>query len=74
MNELLIPMLAASVSADADAVIKIVIQIVVIGLIFWLLWWLLNYVNPPEPFKKVGIVLLALVGVVLLIRILLQFL
>ena len=30
---------------------------------FWLLYWLVNYINPPEPFKKVATVVLAVLAV-----------
>ena len=56
---------------SGDAVINSVIWLIVYGVILWLLWWLLNYVNPPEPFKKVGNVILAIIAVVLIINVLL---
>jgi hypothetical protein len=50
-----------------ETVISLVVYLVVAGLIFWLLYWLLNYVNPPEPFKKVGTIILAILMVLVLI-------
>jgi uncharacterized membrane protein YwzB len=47
------------------------VTLVVVGLIFWVLWWGLNAINPPEPFKKVGTVILVLVACVYLINFLL---
>jgi hypothetical protein len=44
--------------------------VICIGLVFWLLWWLLDYIKPPEPFYKVGRVLLAVAAVLFLINIL----
>lgn len=52
------------------ALVYAVVTIIVIGLVFWLLWWLLNFVNPPEPFKKIGSVILAVAAVLVLISIL----
>jgi hypothetical protein len=45
---------------------------VVAGLIFWLLYWLVSYVNPPEPFKKIATVILAILAVLVIIGILLS--
>lgn len=47
------------------------IWLVVAGIIIWLLWWALNTINPPEPFKKVGTVIIVLATVIILINILL---
>ena len=56
---------------SSDNVIHTVIWVIVVGLIFYLLWWLLDYVKPPEPFYKVGKILLAVAAVLVLINILL---
>ena len=53
-------------------VVNLVIYLMVAGLIFWLLWWLVNYINPPEPFKKVATVVLAVLAVLVAIGILLS--
>lgn len=53
--------------------VYLVLYIIVAGLIFWLLWFLLNYINPPEPFKKIGSVALVVLGVLVCIGILLSF-
>ena len=66
------PILAATTALIADSMIRIVIWLVCIGLIFWLLWWLISYVGLPEPFLKVARVVLALAGVIVLIKILLS--
>lgn len=55
-----------------SGVVTAVIYIIVAGLVFWLLYWLLNYTNPPQPFKKVGMVILAILGVLVVIGILLS--
>jgi hypothetical protein len=55
-----------------SAVITVVIYLVVAGLIFWLLWWLVNYIAPPEPFRKVANVILAVAGVLVVCGILLS--
>lgn len=64
----LIPILAA---ISTDSLIHSLIWLVVVGLIVWLLYWALNTINPPEPFKKVGTVIIVLVTVIVLINILL---
>lgn len=55
-----------------SAMVNVIVLLVVAGLIFWLLWWLINYCNPPEPFKKVGNIILAVAAVVVIIGILLS--
>jgi hypothetical protein len=55
-----------------SAVITVIVYLVVAGLIFWLLWWLVNYIAPPEPFRKVANVVLAILGVLVVCSILLS--
>jgi heme A synthase len=52
--------------------VRVVIYLIVAGLVFWLLWWLVNYVAPPEPFRKIANVVLAIVAVLVIIGILLS--
>ena len=52
--------------------VSVVIYLIVAGLIFWLLWWLVNYVAPPEPFRKIVNVVLAILAVLVVIGILLS--
>ncbi len=49
-----------------------IVYLIVAGLVFSLLWWLVNYTNPPEPFKKIASVVLAIVAVLVVIGILLS--
>lgn len=55
---------------SGEAVISTLVWLVCLGLIFWLLWWLVNYINPPEPFKKVANCILAVAAVIVLINVL----
>ena len=55
-----------------SAVVTIVIYLIVAGLVFWLLYCLINYINPPDPFKKVANVILAILAVLVVIGILLS--
>jgi predicted PurR-regulated permease PerM len=55
-----------------STVVTLVVYILVAGLIFWLLYWLVNFINPPEPFKKIATVVLAVLGVLIIIGILLS--
>lgn len=52
--------------------VKVIFQIIVMGLVFWLLWWLIGYVGLPEPFKKIALVILAILAVFFLINLLLS--
>jgi len=52
--------------------VHVVVYLIVAGLIFWLLWWLISYCNPPEPFKKIANVILAILAVLVVIAILMQ--
>lgn len=56
-----------------STIVTIIVYIVVAGLVFWLLWWLVNYINPPEPFKKIANVVLAVAAVLVAIGILMSF-
>jgi hypothetical protein len=53
--------------------VAIIMQLVIVGLVFWLLSWLVNYIGPPEPFRKIANVILAVLAVVVLIGILISF-
>lgn len=55
-----------------SAAVQTIIYLIVAGLIFWLLWWLVNYVSPPEPFRKIANVILAIFAVLVVIAILLS--
>jgi hypothetical protein len=52
--------------------VPLFLQILIVGAICWLLWWLIGFINPPEPFKKVLQVFVAVVGVIFLINALLS--
>jgi len=52
--------------------VTVVVYLVVVGMVFWLLWWLVNYVAPPEPFRKIANVILAILAVMVVIGILLS--
>lgn len=69
MNLELVPMLAA---ISGDTLIQALIWLVIAGIIIWILWWALGVINPPEPFKKVGTVIIVLITVIILINILLS--
>lgn len=55
-----------------NGLIYLVIYAIVLGLIFYLLKWLIDYINPPEPFKKVANVALVVIGVLICIALLLS--
>jgi len=53
--------------------IHLVIYIIVIGIIVWLLLWLIDNVPVPEPFHRVARIVIIVVGVLVLILALLNF-
>ena len=55
-----------------SAAVTVVVYLIVTGLVFWLLWWLINYCAPPEPFRKIANVVLAILAVLVIIGILLS--
>lgn len=55
-----------------SAAVSLIMYLVVAGLIFWLLWWLVDYVAPPEPFRKIANVVLAILAVLVVIGLLLS--
>lgn len=54
-----------------SALVSLIVYLLVAGIVLWLLYWLVGVVNPPEPFKKVATVVLAIVAVLVVISILL---
>jgi len=50
-----------------ETIIWFVVYLVVAGLVYWVLSWMLAEINPPEPFKKIGrVVLVLLVGLIVI--------
>ena len=56
---------------SGDTVLSALVQLVIWGLILWILYWALGKIAPPEPFMKIGTVILVLLTVVVLVNILL---
>lgn len=52
--------------------VTVIIYLMIAGLVFWLLWWLVSYIAPPEPFRKIANVVLAILAVLVVIGILLS--
>lgn len=55
-----------------SAAVMVFVYLLVAGLVFWLLWWLIGVVAPPEPFRKIATVVLAVLAVLVVIGILLS--
>ena len=55
-----------------EALLILMLYVVILGLIFWLLWWGVGLA--PEPFRKVGQVLITVIAIIVLIVLLIQFL
>jgi hypothetical protein len=55
-----------------NAAVTLVIYLIVAAMIFWLLWFLINYIAPPEPFRKIANVVLMVLAVLVVIGILLS--
>ncbi len=60
------------VMISLTALVGVVVYLIIAGLIFGMLWWLVNYINLPEPFKKVANVVIAIAAVLVVIGILLS--
>lgn len=56
-----------------SAAVTVIVGLIVAGLIFWLLYWLIGQIDPPEPFRKVAVAILAILAVLVLIGLLLSF-
>ncbi len=56
-----------------QAAVSVIVYLIVAGMVFWLLFWLLNFIAPPEPFRKVATVILAIMAVLVIISMLLSF-
>lgn len=56
---------------SGEQLLNALVVLVIWGVILWVLWWGLHKIAPPEPWLKVGTVILVLITVVVLINILL---
>ncbi len=54
-----------------EGLVMAVVYLMVLGLVVWLLLFLVDYINPPEPFKKVAKVAIVVGSVLILIFMLL---
>lgn len=54
--------------------IYLVVFIVVVGLVLWLLGYIIDLVPMQEPFKRVAKIALMVIGVLIIVMVLLQFL
>lgn len=61
----MIPILAA---ISGESIVSAVIWVICLGVVFWLLNYLLDYVAPPQPFLKIGKVILMIAAVIVLIN------
>lgn len=57
---------------SGSVLLNLFIQLLIVAAVLWLLLWLIGFINPPEPFKKVLQVFVAVVGVIFLINALLS--
>ena len=57
-----------------STLIQLVIYIVVVGVIFWLLRYLIANVPMDEPFRRIANIALTVIGVLIVVLILLNFL
>jgi hypothetical protein len=55
------------------ALIYLAIEIIVLGVVIWLLLYLIDNLGVPEPFHRVGRIVIIVVGVLILILVLLTF-
>lgn len=52
------------------SLIALLITIIIYGIIFYVLWWALGAIGLPEPFAKIGLVVLVLASVLVVIGLL----
>lgn len=57
---------------SVQGAVTVIVYLLVGGLVFWLLHFLIEYINPPEPFKKVALVVLMVLAVLVVIGVLLS--
>jgi hypothetical protein len=55
-----------------SAAVSVIVYLLIVGCVFGLLWWLIGYIAPPEPFRKVANVVLAILAVLVVIGILIS--
>ena len=54
------------------ALVYLVIYLIVIGLVMWLLNYLIDTIPVPEPFNRIGKIVILVIGVLIVIALLLQ--
>lgn len=64
-----LPVLISLISGEQ--LLNVLFVLVIWGVILFVLWWGLHKIAPPEPWLKVGTVILVLVTVLVLVNILL---
>lgn len=57
---------------SVESLVQFVIYVIIAGVVYWLCNWLLDTCETPEPFRKVGKVVIAVVAVLVVITALLS--
>jgi hypothetical protein len=68
---LMLPLLAIIALISGEQLLNALVVLVIWGVIMWVLWWGLHKIAPPEPWLKVGTVILVIITVVVLVNLLL---
>lgn len=55
-----------------QSLVMTLVYLLVAGIIAWVLWWAINKIDPPEPFKKIAIVIWVLLVVLVVCGVLLN--
>lgn len=58
---------------NGQELVSILIYLVVWGCVLYVLWWGLGKIGPPEPFMKIGTVVLVVLTVIVLLNLLFGF-
>jgi hypothetical protein len=58
---------------SVGALLSLLIYLLVLGLIIWLCIWVIDQIAPPDPIGRVVKVVITVIGVILLIVVLLNF-
>ena len=64
-------MLALLAPIAAGNLLALLLYVVIICLVGYVIYWLINYLAPPDPIRKIAVVILVIVLVVVLISLLL---
>ena len=51
-----------------SSLVSLLIFVLILGLVIWVAYWIIGLIGVPEPFGKIAIAILAIIGLIILLE------